>query len=162
MPGAPQPAVWREQHVPFAYPGRTVRYSCEGLREKLRGILLELGARRDLTVDTEGCDHRAPRLALTFSVPVLPTGDMKPQGGADLSAVDARFERFLLTSDAFHNFGPADCELVEEFVRQVLPKLATREVNVDLACLPYERDGSHYAVHGQILRALPRTDQAAR
>src|ERR1700744_889919 len=72
QPGAPQAAVWREQRLDFAYPGRTVRYSCDGLREKLRGILLELGARRDLSVDAAGCDQHAPHLKLEFSTPVLP------------------------------------------------------------------------------------------
>src|SRR5258707_1357737 len=103
LAGAPQPAVWRAQRLDFSYPGRTVRHSCDGLREKLRGILLELGARRDLVIDAQECDQRAPHLKLKFSTPVLPAADLKPLDATDLSAADARFESFLLTSDAFHN-----------------------------------------------------------
>ena len=40
------PAVWKEQHLRFYYLGRTSRYSCDGLRDKVRAMLLELGARR--------------------------------------------------------------------------------------------------------------------
>ena len=151
----PQAAVWRAQSVAFSYPGRTVRYSCEGLREKLRAVLLELGARRDLSIGAEGCDHRAPRLTLEFSTPVTPQPEMKARDTADLAAVDARYELFLLTSDALHNFGPADCELIDEFTRQVLPRLATRGVDAKILCVPYQQSGSHYAVRGEILRALP-------
>lgn len=159
--GAPQAAVWRAQSVAFSYPGRTVRYSCDGLKEKLRAILLELGARRDLSVGDAGCDHRAPRLTLEFSTPVPPQADLKARNTADLAAVDARYEVFLLTSDALHNFSPADCELIDEFTRQVLPKLAVREIDSHIVCVPYQLSGSHYAVRGEILRALPSAAQRA-
>lgn len=157
--GAAQAAVWRAQSVVFSYPGRTMRYSCDGLREKLRAILLELGARRDLRIRAGGCDQRAPRLTLEFSTPMPPQPQLKAGDGADLTAVDARYEMFLLTSDALHNFGPTDCELVDEFTRQVLPKLATRGVDSNVACVPYQQTGSHYAVRGEILRALPASTQ---
>ena len=32
----------------FFYTGRTSRYSCDGLRDKVRAMLLDLGARRDI------------------------------------------------------------------------------------------------------------------
>ena len=38
-------AVWKEQRFDFFYVGRTARYSCGGLRDKMRALLLELGAR---------------------------------------------------------------------------------------------------------------------
>ena len=34
--GVPLAAVWREQHLDFYYMGRTSRYSCDGLRDKVR------------------------------------------------------------------------------------------------------------------------------
>src|ERR1019366_9472143 len=50
------PAVWKEQHVSFFYTGRTTRYSCNGLRDKMRAMLLDLGARRDLKIVPLGCE----------------------------------------------------------------------------------------------------------
>jgi hypothetical protein len=75
--------------------------------------------------------------------------------------VDARFERFTLTTEEFRNFVGADCELIEEFVRQVLPKLATRDVRSDIDCAAYRHrsNGSGYLVRGEILRALPAGEQ---
>ncbi len=38
--GNPLPAVWKEQRLNFFYMGRTSRYSCDGLRDKMRALLL--------------------------------------------------------------------------------------------------------------------------
>ncbi len=58
----------------------------------------------------------------------MPDASAKPLHPGDLTAVDARYEPFTLTSDAFRNYGVGDCELVEEFAREILPKLAAREM----------------------------------
>jgi hypothetical protein len=159
--GAPLAAVWREQHVNFVYVGRTSRYSCDSLEQKLRALLLELGARVDLKVHTLSCDPAKTDLELWFSSPALPRAEARPVQPGDLDAVDARFERFTLTNDQFRNFGSADCELIEEFVHQVLPKFATREVRSDTECTAYQdqRSVSRYLVRGQILRTLPTAER---
>jgi hypothetical protein len=157
----PQPAVWKEQRLDFSYLGRTARYSCEGLRDKMRSLLLDLGARRDLKISVLGCDESAPRqggylgprLSLVFSSPALPDAAAQPLHAGDLSPVDARYESFTLTSDAFRNYGIGDCELVEEFSRQILPKLAAKDVKQDITCVPYQASGSRFLVRGEILRA---------
>jgi hypothetical protein len=167
--GSPQPAVWKEQHLDFSYLGRTARYSCEGLRDKMRSLLLDLGARRDLKISVLGCDESAPlrqgylgpRLSLVFSSPVLPDAAAQPLHAGDLSPVDARYESFTLTSDAFRNYGIGDCELVEEFSRQILPKLAAKDVKQDITCVPYQASGSRFLVRGEILRAAPVPKGAA-
>jgi hypothetical protein len=160
--GSPFPAVWKEQHLEFSYMGRTARYSCQGLRDKMRSLLLDLGARRDLQVALLGCDESAPlgrgyigpRLNLTFSSPALPDASAKPLHPGDLTVVDARYEPFTLTSDAFRNYGVGDCELVEEFAREILPHLSARNVKQDITCVPYQASGSRFLVRGEILRAV--------
>jgi hypothetical protein len=162
--GSPFPAVWKEQHLEFTYDGRTARYSCQGLRDKMRSLLLDLGARRDLQVALLGCDESAPlgrgyvgpRLSLIFSSPTLPEAGAKPLRPGDLNAVDARYEAFTLTSDAFRNYGVGDCELVEEFAREILPHLSARNVKQDITCVPYQASGSRFWVRGEILRAVTR------
>src|SRR5450631_2967775 len=54
--GLPVAAVWKERRLEFVYVGRTARYSCEGLSDKVSALLLELGARRDLKISTAGCN----------------------------------------------------------------------------------------------------------
>ncbi len=128
-------------------------------------MLLDLGARRDLTVAALGCEDAAagarpgtpgPRLNLVFSTPALPDAAAKPLRPGDLAAVAARFETFTITSDAFRNMGVADCELVEEFAHQILPKLVTRNLRQEIACVPLQQSGGRFLVRGEILRSLPR------
>lgn len=157
----PVQAVWKEQRLDFSYMGRTARYSCQGLRDKMRSLLLDLGARRDLQVSLYACDESAPlrrgylgpKLSIVFSSPALPDPAAKPARPGDLLAVDARYEPFTLTSDAFKNYGVGDCELVEEFAREILPRLSARVEKQDITCVPYQATGSRFYVHGEILRA---------
>jgi hypothetical protein len=140
----------------FVYMGRTSRYSCDGLRDKVRAMLLDLGARRDIRISAIGCGASSdPSLDIVFSTPALPDGAAKPLHAGDLEAVNARFETFTITSDPFRNMGISDCELVEEFTRQILPKLATRALKQDINCVPFQQSGSRFLVHGEILRTLP-------
>ena len=162
------PAVWKERHIDFFYRGRTARYSCDGLRDKVRAMLLDLGARRDAKVVAIGCEpdrvrfnSTGPSLNIIFSAPALPDAAAKPLRQGDLAATDARFEAFTITSDAFRNMGIGDCELVEEFTRQILPKLATRAVKRDITCVPDQQTGSRFLVRGEILKTLPWAEHAA-
>jgi hypothetical protein len=166
--GQPVNAVWKEQHVQLTYFGRTSRYSCEGLRDKLRALLAALGARRDMKLVALGCAdfgahlfaaRSVPSVSIVFSSPALPDPAAKPLRAGDPAAVEARFEPFTITSDAFRNMGVGDCELVDEFARQILPKLAVREVREDLTCIPNEVSGSRYFLRGLVLMPLPRTDR---
>jgi hypothetical protein len=165
--GVPMAAVWREQRLDFFYMGRTSRYSCDGLRDKVRAMLLDLGARRDLKIAAIGCEDSGrrlvnspvPSLTITFSAPALPDPSVKPLHEGDLSATDARFEPFTIASDAFRNLSFGDCELVEEFSHQILPKLVTRALKRDIACVPYQASGSRFLLRGEILKPLPRAEQ---
>ena len=168
--GVPMPAVWKEHHVNFVYLGRTSRYSCDGLSDKVRALLMDLGARRDLRIVAVGCaefgrppgpNSLSPSLDIRFSAPAVPDPAAKPLHAGDLAPMDARFEPFSIAPDAFRNMGMGDCELVEEFARQILPKLTTRDLKQDITCVPYQLSGSRYIVRGQILRALPPAEQSA-
>ena len=162
--GEPIAAVWKEQQLRFLYLGRTSRYSCDGLRDKVRAMLLELGARRDLRIEAVGCEGSAargrlgapgPRLNIVFSAPALLDAKGKPPHAGDSGALVARYETFTITSDAFRNMGIADCELVEEFAHQILPKLVTRHLRQDITCVPFQQSGGRFLVRGEILRTVP-------
>jgi hypothetical protein len=162
--GEPIAAVWKEQRLRFFYMGRTSRYTCDGLRDKVRAMLLELGARRDVRIEAQGCEGSAarsrlgapgPRLNIVFSAPSPAGAKGKPPHAGDSGAVAARFEAFTITSDAFRNMGIADCELVEEFAHQILPRLVTRRLQQDIACLRVQQSGGRFLVRGEILRAVP-------
>lgn len=67
--------------------------------------------------------------------------------------MDARYLPFTLSSDLFRNLGLGDCELIEEFTRQILRKLAIRDVRQDIVCVPNQMSGSRFFVRGEILKA---------
>src|SRR4029077_17632258 len=54
-------AVWTPKQLRFVYSGFTSHYSCDGLRDKMRAILLQLGARADLRVQPVPCAGLAGR-----------------------------------------------------------------------------------------------------
>ena len=134
------------------------------MRDKLRAILGTMGVRKDIKAVAVGCvangDPRnllesSPTVYLVFSSPSPPDASAKPAHSGDLTPLDAQFDVFSIAADAFRNMQPGDCELVEEFVRQILPKLATRNVHTDVTCIPHELSGSHYSVRGEVLKPLP-------
>src|SRR5690348_5714821 len=54
--GATVSAHWVQKNLNFRYMGFTTHYSCEGLRDNVRQVLLDLGARRsDLHLRSVGC-----------------------------------------------------------------------------------------------------------
>lgn len=150
-------ATWRERRVEFVYAGRGTRYSCEGLTEKVRALLLELGARSDLELVPSDCRDvdRArppagqPRLRIVFFAPM-------PSAGVAAAGVPlrARFEPFALMSDAFGNLGVGDCELVQGFADQILPRLSVRRVIREISCSPLRPSGNRYRVRGEVLKML--------
>jgi hypothetical protein len=161
---ASQAAVWKEQTVDFVYFGRTSRYSCDGIRDKLRVVLGEMGARRDIRALASGCVEAgerpgqlrtlSPSVHLVFSAPALPDPAVRPARPGDLAPLDAQYVPFTINADPFRNLQLGDCELVEEFARQVLPRLATRNLQQDITCVPYQLSGSHYSIRGEVLKAL--------
>jgi hypothetical protein len=167
--GDPMPAVWKEQHVEFSYAGRTSRYSCDGLIEKVRAMLLDLGARRDVKITPLRCADAEPmhgdgggsRIRIVFSSPARPEATDKPLHPGDLAATDARFEPFTIMSDAFRNMGIGDCELVQEFTRQLLPRLMVRDVRQDILCVPYKPSTSRFFVRGEVFKSLPHAERRA-
>ena len=81
-----QDATWKSRSVKFTYSGFTTGYSCNGLHEKVRKIVLAMGARQDdLRIDDSTCGPDASRpsavlsLTITFATLQLATaGDLKP------------------------------------------------------------------------------------
>ena len=55
-------AVWKLQKIDFHYFGRTSRYSCDGMSDKVRNLLLRMGARRDMKLLSYGCEIGRIRL----------------------------------------------------------------------------------------------------
>ena len=128
------PARWTPKHLDFFYQtGFMTRYSCDGLRDKMRGLLLKLGARDDMHLRALGCTRIAgpddyPGVYIRINVLHPDTG----QGGG--ARVPAHWQRvdLLAGRDAFD--AARDCELIEQVRQQVLPLFAARNIDYSAVC----------------------------
>lgn len=139
------PGTWQSHKYSFQFMGFTSTYSCDGLADKLRTLLLAAGARGDAKSQAGACasgfgrPDKFARADLTFST-LAPA-----QGGG--AAPDAKPVNGVWRTVAFTSFSPrtlrvGDCELVDQFRSQVLPMFTTRNVASNTTCVPHQESGS--------------------
>lgn len=152
-------AVWKPQEIAFYYHSFTTFYPCDSLNDKVRRLLLELGADSNVSVRSSGCQVgnqflRSPVVRIRLSSPAEATPEVLAElaktrstreltarlrgGRAAGSGVDAQFpahwKRVSLARRAGFQFDSGDCELVDAFKRQVMPRLAIRVVQDNMRC----------------------------
>jgi hypothetical protein len=130
--GAAEPAAWKDQDMVLDYMGFTTHYSCDGLRDRVRAVLLQLGARPDLNVTSSGClrpgggPERFPRVEAHFAT-LQPSAAPAPGSGAWKS----------LNLGGRDGLAEGECELADEVVHTVLPHFAVRKVDWHAPCVPH-------------------------
>jgi outer membrane biosynthesis protein TonB len=140
----PVAAVWTPKELRFTFMGFTAKYSCDGLQERIRGVLLKLGARPDLQVSQGPCAAPlgTPTIfpAVTIKMNVLqPASSVNPvNGGTPPQVVPAHWKRVDLTggNDAVKEAG--DCEVIEQIKQSILPQFTTRNVDYKSTCVPHQ------------------------
>lgn len=136
-PADAQAAVWTPKELTFVFMGFTAHYSCDGLRDKIRHVLGELGARRDFKVEYYGCSSPFgspdPFPGVRIKMQVLQPADDK---SAD--AVSARWQRVDLHLDKDPVWEASDCELLEQIKQKILPLFTARNVDFASNCVPHQ------------------------
>ena len=138
---APPPlaAEWTPKEARFIYQGFTSRYSCEGLRDKVRQALLDLGARPDLSVRQTACASPAgrpdPFPGVTINMQVLKPADAAAPAGEIVPAL-WRTVNLKLNREPLAEAG--DCELLEQIKQSLLPLFTTRNVEYSSTCVPHQ------------------------
>jgi len=149
-------AVWKEQHMTFAYRSAGPVHTCAGLRTQLRSLLRTLGVRESVTITVTGCEQfEAPRsVSVALVSPVEATAEnlsdlvsrspsqelaARVRGtGIEAPQSPARFParwRTISFAGALHlRLTPADCELLKQLRRELMPKLAVRVVSDRMRC----------------------------
>jgi hypothetical protein len=133
-------AVWAPKELTFVYQGFTTKYSCDGLRDKVRSVLLELGAREDLQVNETACSslgRPGPFPGVRIKMNVLQSAADK-SATAGTQSVPAHWKAVDLTPDRDAVSAAGDCELVEQVKQSILPLFATRNVQYSSNCLPHQ------------------------
>jgi hypothetical protein len=143
-PAAGQPGIWKTQSLDFAYMGFTDHYTCDGLYDRMRVVLRELGARNDMNVMSYGCidadttrrslrENRFPSVKLDFAA-------LYPQeagaAAGDSAGVPGTWKSVNLVGPG--KLAADECELIEQVVREVLPHFAVRNVDKPRGCVPHQ------------------------
>lgn len=180
---APVQAIWKPQNIDFYYQSFTTFYSCTSLTDKVKRLLIELGASADIKVRTSGCSGneiaRMPHVRIKLSSPVEATAAVmaemeKTRSTRELAArvrgeraagtesadqFPARWQRVSLSRGAL-NLESGDCDLIEELKRKVLPRLAIRVVQDDMSCAPNQLTLGQPKLEVEALTEVPEQEAA--
>ena len=138
-----EPGVWQKHEYSFAFMGFTSTYSCDGLADKIKLLLIAAGARPDAKSRPGACaagfgrPDKFARADVTFYA--LAPGD------SDASSSQRGEGGWRAVSFADHSpreLGIGDCELIEQFRHNLLPMFTTRNIDDRTTCVPYQDSGS--------------------
>lgn len=145
--------VWTEKELTFVYQGFTTRYSCDGLRDKVRGVLLDLGAeKKGLKVTQLGCSspygRPDPFPGVRVKMNVLqPASDT----ASDQTVVPAHWKPIDLKLRDSFSTDSGECELVEQIRNKILPLFATRNVELKTTCIPHQASAARPILRLEVL-----------
>ena len=154
--------VWQKHEYSFAFLGFTSTYSCDGLADKLKVLLIAAGARHDAKSRPGACASgfgrvdKFARAELTFYT-LAPVGNDTP---ADSQRVAAVWRPVSFADHSPRELALGDCELVEQFRNSVLPMFATRNVENKVTCIPHQDSGSVISLRFESLAAAPHAPKA--
>jgi len=147
-PSAQSPGVWQKHQFAFQYMGFTSTYSCDGLADKLKILLLAAGARKDVKSQPGACaapygrPDKFARADLTFYTLVPAGNDATNTDSADSKPVDGVWRKVALAAHSPRELQIGDCEVVDQFRAQVLPMFTTRNIENRITCIPYQESGT--------------------
>jgi hypothetical protein len=154
---APPAAHWVERKLDYNYQGFTDKFSCDGLRDTVRDVLIALGARKkDLKIQERGCTHLNgvepfPGVAATFSVLVPLTPDDVGKVG-DSASQPTRWQSVDLVRQTRSGIQSVPCELLEQLKRQALPLFTTRNLKFRSSCFPHQESPGDIDFSVDVLR----------
>jgi hypothetical protein len=173
-------AMWLEQDWYQSHTGFTTYYSCDGLRDKVRSLLRQLGVRDDLKVSSAGCSsstgiEQFPRLRIKVASAVEATPER-------LAALEERREQIELIAKVNEKrpdydrqslqfaarkrivefrdrrgsaIEQGDCEFMETFADDVLPKIGARIVEREIRCAPHQVSMNSIRLVVEVLEPAP-------
>lgn len=153
--------VWQKHEYSFAYMGFTSTYSCDGLADKLKLLLIASGARKDAKAQPGACasgfgrPDKFARASLTFYTLAPGADAASAEGSADGRAA-GHWSPVALTDRSPRDLRVGDCELVEQFRNTVLPMFATRNLEDHTTCVPHQQSGSMINLKFESFKAVPK------
>jgi hypothetical protein len=160
---AEQPAAWTRHEIDFQYMGYTTRYTCSGLRSKVKLLLKHMGVRDDVKITERSCEYgyqkvaEMPRLKVVFWAPTIPQPGAKDVGDPVLGI----WRPVVIKRNEPRGLEMGDCELVEIFRDRVMSKFLIREMQGDVNCIPHQLVGNRINLSFKVLTGIQPVDTAA-
>jgi hypothetical protein len=147
-------AVWTPKEVQFTYMGFTTHYTCDGLRDAIRDMLLQLGARKsDLKVTEEPCsgdpDRPNPFPGVKIKMSVLQPAPA--QLSPDTPLVEAHWKQVKLPYRETGINAAGQCELLEQFNHTIMPLFTTRNLDLHATCVPHQLEPLGTKLQAEVL-----------
>jgi hypothetical protein len=150
--------AWQHHTGTINYMGFTSRYTCDGLEDHVRQILLHLGARKDMKVSARGCPGPYTPSATAWVDADFYTLSPVAAGGA--GTVKAQWTAVDVTPRRPSFMGDGDCELIQGMKDLITKNFSLRDIEYRTSCTPNYFIVDGFAIKGQALRAVPLTSSA--
>jgi hypothetical protein len=153
----PEPGIWQKHDYTFRFLGFTTTYSCDGLADQLRVMLIAAGARADSKSQAGACasgygrPDKLPQAYLTFYT-LVPANAAKI---ADGQQVTGTWRPVTIATRSPRELTLGDCELIEQFRALVLPMFTVRNVDDHMTCVPHQESGSVINLKFETFAQLP-------
>ena len=145
--------TWQKHEYRFVAMSFTSTYSCDGLADKLKLLLLTAGARKDVKSMPAACANgfgTPDRLASAY----LTYYTLAPAAADSTEKPVASVWRTVnLRPRSPRELAVGDCEIIEQFRDQLLPTFASRNVSGGATCVPHQQSGSNFDLSFEVLVA---------
>lgn len=161
---APLAAQWQHQSRTFSYQGFTAHYTCDGLEDKVKQILVYLGARKDAKVRATGCAYGPNRPSPfawvsmefdTLSAAAAPAATAGSTATTPGESVAARWQPIEIGARRPYFMGDGECELIEQLKPALTASFALEELQYRTRCTPHQVNLGDYSVRGKVLQPAP-------
>jgi hypothetical protein len=157
-PSAPIAGTWVRHEDTFSYYGLTALYSCSSIEDKVKDILVDLGARKDAVVLANGCpqgNFRPGRIASVRAKFYTLAPVEHGENGNAPGVVGAQWAALELSPGHPFFVGDGDCELIQDMKDLLSKNFSLRDLKYRTDCVPFELQMNGFAVTGEVFKALP-------
>ncbi|HEY2686151.1 MAG TPA: hypothetical protein VGI93_21755 [Steroidobacteraceae bacterium] len=151
--------TWQHHKVTINYFGITSLYSCYGLEDHVKDILLHFGARKDAKVRASGCP-RGPDVPSRTAFVYAEFDTLAPAEPSASNTVKAYWASRALDPRRPFFMGDGDCELVQQMKDTLSKSFSLKDLSYDTDCVPHEITINSFQVKASALVAIPTAKTA--
>ncbi|HEY0745150.1 MAG TPA: hypothetical protein VGD63_00510 [Steroidobacteraceae bacterium] len=151
---------WQKHEYSFVSMGFTSTYSCDGLADILKQLLISAGARGDAKAQPGACARGFGRPETLARANLIFYSLSPVSQAADGQKIDGIWRPVTFAVRSPRQLMLGDCELVEQFRAQVLPLFTTRNIVEKTTCVPHQESGSVIDLKFESLSAAPPSTAA--